>query len=101
MGGEGDNNNNLFQIKALDININNSIDDKIQHRNEGAHGPDWHIFSSIKKNGREPSCSPPLKIIRPRGEVKIFFSIYLRFMVVKMTARIKLRQCKKKEKKIC
>ena len=23
----------------------------------------------------EPSCSPPLKIVRPRGEVKIFFQL--------------------------
>ena len=47
------------------------------------------------KNGRESPCSPPLKIVHPRGEVKTF--VQFMYNLFKMTAWIKLRQCKKKK----
>ena len=53
--------------------------------------------------------SDHMKIVHPRREVKIFFSIYVWFIFsiyewfygIQMTARIKLIQCKKKKFKIC
>ena len=54
----------------------------------------------LKKRSGTPLISPP-ENYSSKGEGQNIISIYVWFIVFKITARIKLRQCKKFFKKLC
>ena len=67
---------------------------------KGDSKPFFLNFRKIILKIRKPPV-PPLANCSYKGGGQNIFSIYVWFMVFKMTARIKLRQCKKKKSKIC